>query len=940
MADLLKFTRTTLTGGGATAVDGINATALTGNEICWATVSDVLHTYRLNATSGAAADGVNIIIPVVGTVGDKRWILESVKLANGSALGTPASGTLTNCTTATASDNDADTSLASTAFVKSQIANDSNPKAMAQGVALTAAASGSSGITVADDDNLDMGTGNFTLIWKGSLPDWTPGTKQTLMRKKEPGANSGLVLSVNTDGTLVLDLYNVADLLSYTSTIPTGFVDGTIHEITVPVTRQTATVAGKVQFFFDAVQGGIDIAIAAATPYSLDGIASMYWLGTDAIRTAGTVHSAYLINRAYSPADVLNHYRNGLAEADKWGSQTSLVTGNDSDMDTIGNWIASNNALVTSVAGGESGNALQVQVNGTGYPGARLNKPTIIGKKYKFRIWGKDVLSGTAKVFVGSTAGGAEYGYYLSFGVGAFYELEFTATVTTCYLENIVHISSGAGSETALFDTCTLIQLGATLALDSESWQSDKPYDCSSNNLTCAYPATGWSLTRPNNIGLPVLTNLLGNSGFSIWSNGTAENVGSDLAVNGNFQSGDSDWTKSVGWTIEDVGAGDYQLIATNTSTTTKQAYAGFVIGKLYKVVATCANYTDGSFVAYADTGIGSQFGNEVSSTAASTLIFEATATSHFIGVSAFTAGSDFKISSITLYEVTPGCVVANTLGPDGWMKTGSAAYPDIWRQHYDATYTKAGSFYAVKMTVAAGTTGVLVWNPGQLATEAANPDSSIVRKFVGQTVAFGAWLYATAASNVRLRIGETHMDFATALASSAYHTGAAGWEWVEVTATFTEAMTKPAIGFEVAAGATAYFSQPMLVYGSKIGQGNYQPIPGEVIWLEARSTLVNGSIATGATILNVEALSSGAIGKGAKAVTGFIVGKNTAAEKYLKVCDSSSEYSYNPMYSQVANVYAYNTFNIRTSTTGDVTLLAQDANWSSVLMRVTAVQL
>jgi hypothetical protein len=79
VADLLMFTKLTLTGGGATAVDGINVTSLVGNELCWATPSDILHLYRMDVTSGAAADGVNIIIPVVGTVGDKRWILQGLR---------------------------------------------------------------------------------------------------------------------------------------------------------------------------------------------------------------------------------------------------------------------------------------------------------------------------------------------------------------------------------------------------------------------------------------------------------------------------------------------------------------------------------------------------------------------------------------------------------------------------------------------------------------------------------------------------------------------------------------------------------------------------------------------------------------------------------------------------------------------------------------------
>jgi len=42
-----------------------------------------------------------------------------------------------------------------------------NPKAPSQGVNMTAAASGSSGITVGDDSNIDFGTGNFTLVAKG-----------------------------------------------------------------------------------------------------------------------------------------------------------------------------------------------------------------------------------------------------------------------------------------------------------------------------------------------------------------------------------------------------------------------------------------------------------------------------------------------------------------------------------------------------------------------------------------------------------------------------------------------------------------------------------------------------------------------------------------------------------------------------------------------------
>jgi len=43
---------------------------------------------------------------------------------------------------------------------------ETNPKAPSQAVDMTVAASGSSGIMVADNDNIDFGMDNFTLVWR------------------------------------------------------------------------------------------------------------------------------------------------------------------------------------------------------------------------------------------------------------------------------------------------------------------------------------------------------------------------------------------------------------------------------------------------------------------------------------------------------------------------------------------------------------------------------------------------------------------------------------------------------------------------------------------------------------------------------------------------------------------------------------------------------
>src|SRR3990167_9348651 len=101
---------------------------------------------------------------------------------NGGTL--PASVTTLAISGALA-DNDSDTSGATTAFVQSQIANNNNPTAIAQSINMTAAASASSGIAIADNANIDAGTGNFTPHTENALSDWTPSAVVVLMQKHD-----------------------------------------------------------------------------------------------------------------------------------------------------------------------------------------------------------------------------------------------------------------------------------------------------------------------------------------------------------------------------------------------------------------------------------------------------------------------------------------------------------------------------------------------------------------------------------------------------------------------------------------------------------------------------------------------------------------------------------------------------------------------------------
>jgi len=103
MADKkIYWSKTSLTGGGANALDSIDGAALQDGEVAHVYVSNILYIYRLDEDSGAAASSPTIIAPVTNA-GAKRWILQKYYLVNGSDLGTPASGNLQNCTASTTS---------------------------------------------------------------------------------------------------------------------------------------------------------------------------------------------------------------------------------------------------------------------------------------------------------------------------------------------------------------------------------------------------------------------------------------------------------------------------------------------------------------------------------------------------------------------------------------------------------------------------------------------------------------------------------------------------------------------------------------------------------------------------------------------------------------------------------------------------------------------
>ena len=422
------------------------------------------------------------------------------------ALDIPTSGDLKNCTGATTTDKGVtvysgstkalagtDTQSAMTpADVKNKVAVDVNPKAMSQGVAMTYAASGSNGIAVADNDNIDFGTGNFTLVWKGSLPDWN--TTQTLVSKW--ASNHGYDLAFASAGNMQLTLEGQPIYGSENN----AFVNGTVHDIIVVVTVGAENTT--IDFYMDGLNSGAQQTIANLGSVSTAN--NLYISGALSYRTASITYFAATYNRALTAAEVLDLYRDGIALADidstgvSPASQTALVINATDSMtvDNTANWTPTGATVafdtdhyeLTSAGGGTG--ELECACSGL-----------VVGKRYK---WAIKIKNGTDSSIVCTPLirNNADSATIATGGAGttgaafATVVVEWVATETN----NLVKLSCAAMTDTnnIELDDSAVNRIGATLALQSEDIQPSPGQwlDSSGNRLHAMQPAMGSSLTR------------------------------------------------------------------------------------------------------------------------------------------------------------------------------------------------------------------------------------------------------------------------------------------------------------------------------------------------------------------------------------------------------------------------------------------------------------
>lgn len=343
--------------------------------------------------------------------------------------------------------------------------------------------------------------------------------------------------------------------------------------------------------------------------------------------------------------------------------------------------------------------------------------------------------------------------------------------------------------------------------------------------------------------------NLIPNSGLDVGSQSTFENVSNQITV--------TDITNGVctAGNTEDLQVGDLVLFAGDVS----------VDGKDYEVTA---------------------------------LVTDTTFTIHDLTV------NPGAVVATTCYEKTQGFVAADDKAPDAWTKTDTL---DIWRWFNHPTVMKG--MFGVKCKK--GVNGAEYLNAfGSIASKDYHYLKFRSRTDFPTVVTLGCFVYSvTAADNVKLQIndsdGTTESDFVIADTLT----------WVEITRTLGNNITSltPRILFDGDSADEAYISEPILVFGSAIGEGNYSQPPGEIIWLEkeiSSNTLsgITGWGDIGNTDLNIEADSNAMLPKGVKAIqvySGVRDSGSAGTDAYILLRGNGGDIVYmNPVAGLVNDMY------------------------------------
>ena len=187
--------------------------------------------------------------------------------------------------------------------------------------------------------------------------------------------------------------------------------------------------------------------------------------------------------------------------------------------------------------------------------------------------------------------------------------------------------------------------------------------------------------------------------------------MGPNLVTNGTFNTDTTGWTAATG-TIASVGGGvngNCAQVSTGSDLNITQMISGLTPGKLYR----CGFWMKNGTVTGPQLGIGVTTGGRelgcvgltpglnLTSWTYYQMLFEATQVTIYISLGVVNTGNTL-FDSITLTEVTVGCVDYDTKALDLWSKDVATA---CWRE---TNQTKGGSYYALRVYG-----GCVYWSDG-----------------------------------------------------------------------------------------------------------------------------------------------------------------------------------------------------------------------------------
>lgn len=183
--------------------------------------------------------------------------------------------------------------------------------------------------------------------------------------------------------------------------------------------------------------------------------------------------------------------------------------------------------------------------------------------------------------------------------------------------------------------------------------------------------------------------------------------------------------------------------------------------------------------------------------------------------------------SAVSFVPITVGDLTGASggAGPDRWQRyTPAGTMPKIWKDDFSVN-NKAGSPYSVALQKTDSSSQAFY----------CNIDAQQRLKILGRQVTFGCWVYQ------KTQGGSGTWDLYIndgSVTQSTNGTGSSvgGFQWLEVTATVSSSATFLSCGIHLNGnnGDTYYVSQPMLAFGSSIGQGKYIQNLNEMLWFDA----------------------------------------------------------------------------------------------------------